>query len=50
MCEYRKECFHCLSNNVCLSMAQYDSIYCMMIREFDYKRNKKRKKVNVKGK
>lgn len=37
MCEYRKECFNCLSNEQCLPMAQYNSLYCMMMREFDYK-------------
>ena len=37
MCEYRKECFNCLSNEQCLPMAQYDSLYCIMMREFDYK-------------
>ncbi len=49
MSEYRKECYHCLNNYACLSMAQYDSLYCMMMREFDYKRNKKRKKVRHEG-
>ena len=37
MCEYRKECFNCLSNELCLPMAQYNSLYCIMMREFDYK-------------
>lgn len=34
MSELREECFKCLNNQNCLSMADYGSLYCMTRRKF----------------